>query len=64
MISQVEELFKYSCRTSQQLYSPAGSACLGSEAFGSSLDLDKGMGEGRKCLGNPLKNQAPDLFHT
>lgn len=22
------------------------------------------MGDGRKCLGKPLKNQAPDLFHT
>lgn len=29
-----------------------------------SFGLDKGIGEGRKCLGNPLKNQAPDLFHT
>lgn len=29
-----------------------------------SFGLDKGIGDGRKCLGNPLKNQAPDLFHT
>lgn len=29
-----------------------------------SFTFDKGIGDGRKCLGNPLKNQAPDLFHT
>lgn len=49
-------------------------ACLGLEAWASlgsaaswapgSLALDNGIGDGKKCLGKPLKNQAPDLFHT
>lgn len=60
------------------LHPPGGwggvSACFGSKALGPwgsaacwapvSLGLDNGMGEGKKCLGKPLKNQAPDLFHT
>lgn len=44
-----------------------GAACgaLAAASFETfSFTFDKGIGDGRKCLGNPLKNQAPDLFHT
>lgn len=46
-----------------------GSGARGSFAFAASLAppsvvLVNGIGDGKNCLGKPLKNQAPDLFHT
>lgn len=41
-----------------------GSAGLGSLGAGGTLLLLTGIGWGSICLGNPLKNQAPERFHT
>lgn len=41
-----------------------GSAGLGSLGAGGTLLLLTGIGWGSICLGNPLKNQAPDRFQT